>query len=93
MFDALPDRAQSPRSNRRKALGAYTVPQIDVQVSRTPQPCRISGSMVLLKVAVPKFRLLMTPQKSPAGAEVLRLRVAQVAVGRPVAVARRSTSG
>ena len=23
--------------------------------------------MVLLKVAVPKFRLLMTPQKSPAG--------------------------
>src|SRR5688572_6241889 len=34
---------------------------------RTPQPCRISGSMELLKVAVPKFRLLMMPQKSPAG--------------------------
>src|SRR5687768_3263159 len=34
---------------------------------RTPQPFRISGSMVLLKVAVPKFRLLMTPQKSPVG--------------------------
>src|SRR5919198_1017504 len=34
---------------------------------RTPQPCRISGSMVLLKAAVPKFRLLMIPQKSPVG--------------------------
>src|SRR6185295_10149024 len=34
---------------------------------RTPQPLRIAGSIVLLKVAVPKFRLLMTPQKSPLG--------------------------
>src|SRR5215510_1262621 len=34
---------------------------------RTPQPCRMSGSMVLLNVAVPKFRLLMMPQKSPDG--------------------------
>src|SRR5215510_11513685 len=34
---------------------------------RTPHPCRMSGSMVLLNVAVPKFRLLMVPQKSPVG--------------------------
>src|SRR5262245_35797745 len=33
---------------------------------RTPQPFRMSGSMVLLNVDVPKFRLLMMPQKSCA---------------------------
>ena len=43
--------------------------------------------MVLLKVAVPKFRLLMTPQKSPVGPKSCCLRVAEVAVGVPVAVA------
>ena len=41
---------------------------------------------MLLKVDVPKFRLLMTPQKSPPPAEILLRGVLQVAVGIPVAV-------
>src|SRR5205085_5254784 len=49
----------------RGISSCFTETPIRQSLGRTPDPCRIAGSYVLVKIGLPKLLLLRGPQRSP----------------------------